>query len=654
MGYDTTVTRIASSLTTWHVGLIVIVTAAAYTPALRGGFIWDDDEHVTENQTLRTADGLRRIWFEIGAVAQYYPLVHTTFWIEYQLWGESPLGYHAVNIALHALNAVLVWLVLRRLRLPGAWLAALIFALHPVQVESVAWITERKNVLSGAFYLLALLAYLRFSPLDVEVRPTWRWRSYTLTFVLFLGGLLSKTVTASLPAAILLLIWWKRGRIRPRNVVPLIPLFVVGIGLGLLTVWMEKYDLSGTGRGASGAMWDLTFVERGLTAGRAVWFYAAKLIWPARQAFIYPRWEIDASIWWQYLYPLMAGGLLVALAWWRDKIGRGPLVALLFFGGTLMPALGFLNVYFMQFSFVADHFQYLACLGPIALLAALLTVCLARASGESGPGTFADPFVGNRSMPRLWLPIVSACVLAVLTWQRCKVYRDAETLWRDTLEKNPTAWMAHLNLGRELSGRKALSEAMDHYREALRLRPGYAMAHYNLASALLRTERLDEAVEHFTRAIECNPELIDAYVNLAIALAEQGKLDRAAAALRKGLSVDPARFDMHTLLGDVFVTQGQVDDGIGHYLEALRLNPSYTVAQDRLGKVITAEQDPALAEPLIRRILTRCRDRLGNHHAATRSCMAYLIHLLRQQGRTAEADALQLEFTEIQKWLGRP
>ena len=356
-------------------GAAVLIAAvlAAYGPALRGGFVWDDPRYVTENPVLTEPSGLYRIWFDVGATVQYYPLVFTSFWIESRLWGLQPLGYHLVNVLLHAANAVLVWRVLRRLSVPGAWLAAGIFALHPVHVESVAWITERKNVLSGLFYLTALLAYLRFAPPDGEGSARGRpWRFYALAVGLFACALLSKTVTCSLPAAIALLLWWRRGRIGRSDALALLPLFAVGAALALTTIWLEKHNV-----GAQGQAWELSVVQRCLIAGRALWFYAGKLVWPLPLIFTYPKWQIDAGQWWQYLFP--AGAVALPLGLWvlRRRIGKGPLVAALCFAGTLLPALGFVDVYPMRYSYVADHFQYLASIAPIALLVAVITM-LAR------------------------------------------------------------------------------------------------------------------------------------------------------------------------------------------------------------------------------------------------------------------------------------
>ncbi|MFZ5830616.1 MAG: O-GlcNAc transferase, partial [Planctomycetota bacterium] len=356
---------------------LLVMPFAAYIPAIRGGFIWDDDAYVVHNQTLRSLDGLRRIWFEPMSIPQYYPLVHTSFWVEYQAWGLWPAGYHAVNVALHSLTSLMLYVVLRRLALPGAWLASALFAIHPVHVESVAWITERKNVLSGLFYVLSFLAYLRF--LDARktgARATWSW--YLAACLLFIGAMLSKTVACSLPAAILLVHWWKQGRIGWRELAPTLPLFAVGLSLGLTTAYLERVHV-----GASGDEFHWTFLERCLIAGRALWFYAAKLLVPVRLTFFYPRWKIDATNPVQWAYPIGAMALVAALWFARHRLGRGPLVAVLFFGGTLFPALGFINVYPMRYSFVADHFQYLASIGILALFAAAISTA-AFSAGTGG------------------------------------------------------------------------------------------------------------------------------------------------------------------------------------------------------------------------------------------------------------------------------
>ncbi|HUN82375.1 MAG TPA: O-GlcNAc transferase, partial [Phycisphaerae bacterium] len=326
----------------WVWGLVIAIsTFAAYGPALFGDFIWDDDSYVSENKAVTSPgfSGLTSIWTDYTATPQYYPLVFTSYWIEYRLWGLHTPGYHITNIALHVFSAILLGRLLTRLRVPGAWLAAAVFALHPVNVESVAWITERKNALCGLFYILSLSAYVRFAALDTgEFPPNPRVGTYLLCMLCFIGALLSKTVTASLPAVILLLIWWRRGRVSRMEAATLVPMFVVGAALGLFTAWLEKHHV-----GAVGHEWKLTLLDRFLIATRAPWFYASKIVWPWSLAFIYDRWQIDSRQAWQYLFPI-ATILTLGVLWLaRRRIGRGPLLIALCLIGTLFPALGFFN-----------------------------------------------------------------------------------------------------------------------------------------------------------------------------------------------------------------------------------------------------------------------------------------------------------------------
>ena len=280
----------------------VVMVFVAYQNVWSAGFIWDDDAHVIR-PNLRTLHGLWRIWSEPGATQQYYPFLYSAFWVEHRLWGDSALGYHLINLALHATAAGLLYQLLKRLAVPGALLAAAIFAVHPVCVETVAWISEQKNTLSTVFYLSAALVYLRY---DQE-------RSIKYCFVslgLFLLALASKSVTATLPAALLVIFWWKRGRLEwRRDVLPLVPWFLSGVGAGALTAWMEHSHV-----GASGSAYGLTLIERGLIAGRAICFYFGKFVWPANLMFNYPRWSVSPREWWQYLFPLAVAGAVFG-AW---------------------------------------------------------------------------------------------------------------------------------------------------------------------------------------------------------------------------------------------------------------------------------------------------------------------------------------------------
>jgi len=546
------------------VALLLVLTFLAYTPLWRAGFIWDDDDYVTENPVLRTTEGLRQLWHDPSATPQYYPLVHTSFWLEYRLWGLDATGYHLVNVLLHALSALLLWRVLRRLEVPGAYLAAAIFALHPVHVESVAWITERKNVLSGVFFLLALVAYLRFRPLarDSSGAAGGPGRYYALSLLFFVCALLSKTVTASLPAVILVLAWWKQDRLRKATVLPLVPMFVLGAALAAVTVFLEKTQV-----GAQGEDWTLSVVERCLVAGRALWFYAGKLVWPHPLSFIYPRWAIDAGAGWQYLFPAAALVLAAGLGglWRWRRIGKGALAALVIFAGMLLPALGFFDVYPMRFSLVADHFQYHASIALIALASA-------------GAATLAVPLAGRRR----WMPPLAGglvvIALGLLTWNRSQVYQDQETLWRDTLATNPDAWLAHNNFGMILYERGELEEAASHFRHAIRLHPEYAVAYNNLGNILTRQGKLAEATHHFEEAVRIHPEHARAQNNLGYARLREGRTGEAIRHFQKALEVAPDYPMPHRNLGDIYMQQTFYRKALEHYEAAVRIDPGDTLS----------------------------------------------------------------------------
>ena len=557
-------------------GGLVLLALAAYAPAWHGGPLWDDDAHLTR-EALRSADGLRRIWFDLGATQQYYPVVHSTFWLFHRLWGDHTLGYHLVSIVLHATSALLFALVLRRLAVPGAVLAAALFVVHPVHVESVAWMTELKNTLSAVFYLAAGLLLLRFD------RARDR-RSWVLALVVFLLALLSKSVTATLPAAMLVVFWWERGRLRWReDAVPLLPFFALGLGAGLFTAWVERTHI-----GAEGAAFDFTLIERVLIAGRATWFYLGKLVWPAELIFVYPRWDVSEAVWWQYLYPLGVLALLAVLWQWRGR-SRAPLAAALFFIGTLFPALGFFNVYPFIFSFVADHFQYLASLGPLALAAAALTMAAARARVR--PAYAAAPIL---------------VVLAVLTWQQSRQYADAATLYHATLARNPAAWMAHVNLGwLSLRGaadpvhhRAQLEAAESHFRTALRLKSDVPQAHNNLGTTLMRLGRHDEALAAYREAMRLSPDDAEIRHNLGLLLEQMGRSDEAVLHAREAIRLDPDHAAAHLLLGNALQSLGRFDVAVEAYQEAIRLNPDDAEARLNLGTALgrLGRSEEAIAE----------------------------------------------------------
>jgi protein O-mannosyl-transferase len=541
---------------------LFVAAVLTYLPALRCGFIWNDADYVTA-PALRSLHGLWLIWFKLGATQQYYPLLHTAFWVEHRLWGDSAMGYHLVNILLHAGSASLLWITLRRLAVPGAWLAALIFVVHPVCAESVAWISEEKNTLSTLFYLAAAFIYLRF---DDERR----WTDYGLALGCFVLALLCKTVAATLPCALLVVFWWRRGRLESRrDFAPLIPWIAVGAASGLISAWVERVYV-----GASGSDFALTGMDRVLVAGRAVWFYLGKLVWPAGLNFIYPHWNVSADAASQYLYPAAAGLFTLGL-WLVRKRTRAPLAAWLFFVGSLFPTLGFLNVFAFLFSYVADHWQYLASIGVFAFVAAAAAMALARASVPA-----------RRALQALVLAVVG--LLAVMTWRECGTFRDPKTFYTAILERNPDAFMAHNNLGIELQHDGRFDEAIAHFREALRIRPDYADAHTNLGLALCATGRYEEGISHYRAAIQSEPSNAVIHNDLGVALAHIGQVPEAIGQYELAARLNPDYLDPALNLGFAYFRIHRLPEAIASYERALRLQPNNAKAENDLGLALAA------------------------------------------------------------------
>ena len=560
--------------------LCLFATLVAYLPSLRGGFLWDDAGHVT-NPELQTWSGLGRIWLEPGVTQQYYPLLHSAFWVEHRLWGDAALGYRLLNVLWHALSACLFVALLRRLAVPGALLAGMLFALHPVAVESVAWIAEQKNTLSTVFYLMAALAWLRF---EDDRRPA----RYVVAMLWFVAALLTKTVAATLPAALLVVAWWRRGRLSWRgDVLPLLPWFALGAGLGLFTAWFER-----TGIGAQGADFSLSWIARVLIAGRVFWFYLHTLVWPADLMFFYPHWPIDPTALWQYVFPIAAIGLVGALVWRvRRGRGRGPLAAVLLFGGTLFPVLGFVNVYPFVFSYVADHFQYLASLSIFALAAAGL-VGVAR-SDRLG--------LSRRTMQGMAIALVAS--LGVLTWSQSQQYTDSIALYRTTLARNPDSWIAHHNLASELAAQGALDEAVSHAQRAVELKPNFPEALNNLADDLTRAGRATEAVPLAERALQLQPRYAEAESTLGVALMKLGRTDEGVRHFERAIALQPRLAEAHYNLGLAETERGAFAAAIPQFAETIRLRPSHAGAEANWGVALAMTNRLAEARSHFQRAL---------------------------------------------------
>lgn len=561
---------------------LFLVTFLVYFPSINGDFIWDDEQYIKYNPLLASTEGLRQIWFNLKANSQYYPLTFTTFWIEFQLWGLWTGGYHIVNIVLHGFNAILLWLLCSRLGIPGAWFAATVFAIHPVHVDSVAQISERKNVLSLLFYLSSLLMYVRFANL-VHPRSEERYRSwvlYSAAVFFFICALLSKTTACSLPAVILLLVWWKtdRGDLK-WDLLPLVPFFVIGFIMSGVTVFVEQ-EVSG----AIGSHWEHSFLEKILIAGRAVWFYISKLFWPTDLMLIYPKWDVDVSTWWQYLFPAVVTLALVSVFLLRNRLGKAPAVALAYFLGNLIPALGFFHLYFMRYSFVADHFQYLASISLITLAAALLWYdhdsLYDRAQQEtSHPATMLKAVFLAAPYRSVFSCAILLC-LGTLSWRHESTYANSETIWVDTLQKNPKSLIAHNNLGNIFLERKEYQRALPHYQAAVAGDPDFPEANYNLALTLVRLGRVDDAIPYGERAVTLKPQASLFHSMLGSTFWMKGDIEQAVQHFQAATRSHPTVWQAHYNLGLLSLQESenlasaQPQDALDHFERALELNPS--------------------------------------------------------------------------------
>lgn len=640
--------------------LLAVTTLLAYQPAWHGGFIWDDDAYITNNELLTAPDGLRRIWFSLDSPSQYFPLVYTMFRFERAWWGLSPTGYHFVNILLHIANALILWSLLARLRVPGAWLASAIFALHPVQVESVAWITERKNVLMGLFFLLTIRAWVEF----VDKQTKHRWFFYVLALLLYALALFSKTTACTLPAALLLILWLQGRRINQRQLVQLVPFVVLALGMGLLTVWWERYH-----QGTHGPLFAISPPERLLIASRAIWFYLGKLFWPSNLTFIYPRWMVSPTHLLEYAWLAALGGLCAAISFARRYVGRSLEVAALFFVATLSPVIGFIMLYTFRYTFVADHYQYLASIGPIALASAGITT-LAASFKESRHFIFGAA-------------VCILAALAVLTWRQSTIYADIEALWRTTIARNPGCWMAHNNLGIVLSQEGEIDEAIAHYRKTLEMSPDFAEADYNLGNALLQKGEIDAAILHCQRAVRIEPNdpeaqvalgnalfkkgLIDesivhyqkalairpyyvtAHYNLSSAFLKKGEIDKAIFHCQAVLSTQPEHADAHTILANAFLQKGEIGNAIEQYKKTLEIAPRSVPALNNLAWILATYSDPAFRDGTkALELAQRANELSGRNNPIILRTLAAAHANVGQFGTAVEVGQLALSLTDRQ------
>ena len=546
---------------------LVLLPLACYLPAmLWGDLIWDDRIWSRAPAVLEWS-GLRAIWFAPSLIedeGHYWPLVYTTFWLEHKIWGLAPAGYHVVNVVLHVANTLLLWRVLGRLAVPGAALAAAVFAVHPLHVESVAWIIERKDLLSALFYLSAVLAWLRFLE-----RP--RRLDYGFALLLFVAGLLSKSIVVTLPAALLIIQWWREGRIARQDLLRLAPFFMVGllITAGDLAFYASRRELIAL---------DYSFVERILIASRALWFYAGKLAWPAELPVIYPLWEIRAGDPWGWLY--LAAALALATTLWlmRRRVGRGPAAGAAFFAVTLSPTLGFMDFSYMQFSLVADRFQYLAGIGLMAVAAGAGSVSVSSLSERWGRADWR--LVAAFPVGILLL------LLGMRSWQQSEIYRDELVFNRYIINHNPRARDAHRNLAAELFKLGRAEEALEHALVAAQQYPDCVDCHAGVGAALTQLKRLDQAEKHLRRALELDPRNESALQNASEMFRLMGRHEEGIAAARTWRKVRPNALGPRKALAGLLADLGRQGEAEGHWRRAHEIDPRDVLVVQNLAESI--------------------------------------------------------------------
>jgi protein O-mannosyl-transferase len=605
-------------------GLIAVAIFLAYLPAISGGFIMDDDLLLTNNSLVQAPDGLYRLWCTTEST-DYWPLTYATFWNEWRLWGLNSQAYHVTNLILHFAESLLIWVVLRKLSIPGAFLAALIFAVHPVNVESAAWIAQRKNLMAMLFFLLSILWYLKsfvgspgsrtwaalrqeaegksrnlarttpdlVPPVQEPVLPTrssslWYW----LSLAAFVLAILGKGSVVVLPALVLGIVWWLRPLTR-WDLLRIAPFFIIALALTGVNIWFQTHVTGEAIRNAG-------FTERLLGAGAVVWFYLYKALVPLNLLFVYVQWRIqpDDPLWW---LPLLTAGLVTALLWrYRKSWSRPLLFAWGFFCVSLLPVLGFVDVYFMKFSMVADHYQHIALIGVIALVAA-------------GFGAWHRQTTGNMRRASTLVALAMAGTLALLTWRQNDLYRDAFTLYGYTLEKNPQCWMAENNLGLALLQAGQPQKAIEHLQRALQIRPDYPDAHINMGVALLQIGRLQDAVDHYRQAVRMRPESVDDRINLGVALVRAGRPREAVENYSKALKLDATDPVLLFNMGFALVQTGRIQEAIDYFRQAVALKPDYFRAYSNLGNALMQVDRPQEAVEIYQKALSLKPDSISEH-----------------------------------------
>jgi tetratricopeptide (TPR) repeat protein len=543
--------------------LIAALCFFAYRPSLSGGFLIDDNVLLTHSALVHADDGLWRFWFTAEAV-DYWPVSNSSFWLEWRVWKTNPEGYRTTALILHVVESLLLWRILLLLEIPGAFVGALLFAVHPVNAESVAWIAQRKTLLAMLFAQLATLAY--FESERVEATPagqhtaranTW----YALSFLAFALALLSKISIAVFPALLGLCIAWLRP-LRRRDVARLAPFFLLAGALALFNVAIRAADPHIRGPRESTIEWLLQ-------ATATVWFYLGKALFPINLAFMYPDPSIDPRRWLFWLPLAAALALTVVLVRYHSSGTRPLLFAWAFYWLALTPALGF-----SEAAYIEDHYQHLALCAVVAVVAAAWSSLRARSARARWA---ADALV---------VATIAALVLA--TERRAAQFMDNVVLMRAAADAYPGSPVAQRNLAFALLEAGAPNEGIPHLEEALRLDPESVEARKTLAVALARTGELGRAIELLKIAVRLRPDDAEALGNLGAFLREAGNAQESIPYFERSLQLDPRSAEMHCNLGKALLQTGQVTSAIEHFKTASRIDPESTEAKHLLAVAMDA------------------------------------------------------------------
>ena len=539
------------------VAVIVAACVGIYWPTGTGGWLWDDDTLLTQNPDIFSSSGLWNIWFK-PSTPDYFPLTITGLWVQWRFFGMEPMGYHVVSIALHAVSALLLWWALGKMRVPGAWLAGLIFAVHPVCVPSVAWIAEQKNTVSMPLFLAAWGFFVMWE----EARATGGGARefYLRALGLFLLAMLAKSSVVMFPVAALLYIWWRRGAVGLSDVARMAPFFAVSFLLGLVTVWFQHGKAMGDEAVALGGM-----LTRVALAGKALVFYLGNIFFPSNLMAIYPRWDVNPPQWWQFLpcAGMAAGG---AVFWvWRKTWGQHALMAFGFFAVMALPVLGFVKIAYMRITWASDHFIHLPMLGPLALAAALMA------------GWWNSKSLAGRAVAGV-AAVALTGVLGVKTYDYARAWSSEGALWEHTLKRNWNAWQAHSRLGALEHKQGNFDKALVHYTEAAKLRPDLPEIKNNLGSLLLNSDRHADALGLFEEAVRISPQSQPFRDNLVRALMVHGRQAEALEHARVLCEIYPGDATNYHNLGILLKSAKQDEAARAAFRAALRVNPYFSEA----------------------------------------------------------------------------